>query len=33
MKALTLRHPVPCRGRQGLWALPADVDAAVYEAL
>jgi hypothetical protein len=24
-----LPEPVPCRGAQGLWALPGDVDAAV----
>lgn len=25
----TLATPVPCRGAQGLWTLPADVEAAV----
>lgn len=25
----TLAAPVPCRGAQGLWTLPADVEAAV----
>ena len=26
-----LVEPVPCRGRQGLWTLPADVEAQVRE--
>lgn len=26
---VALPEPVPCRGRQGLWPLPADVEAAV----
>jgi len=25
-------EPVPCRGRQGLWTLPSDVERAVVEA-
>lgn len=28
-----LREPVPCKGRQRLWRLPADVDAAVRAQL
>ena len=29
----TLAEPVPCRGQQGLWTLPADVEAAVRRQL
>lgn len=29
----TLATPVPCRGAQGLWTLPADVEAAVLAQL
>jgi hypothetical protein len=29
----TLPAPVPCRGFQGLWGLPLDVEAAVLEQL
>ena len=28
-----LAEPVPCRGRQGLWALPPDVERSVLERL
>lgn len=30
---IPLPEPVPCRGAQGLWTVPADVEAAVREAL
>jgi hypothetical protein len=29
--AIPLRHPVPCRGRQGLWIVPPDVERRVRE--
>lgn len=30
---MTLASPVPCSGKQGVWSLPADVDAAVRAQL
>ncbi len=28
-----LRHPIPCRGMQGLWTIPPDVEAAIRRAV
>lgn len=28
---IAFREPIPCRGRQGLWTLPPDVEAQVLE--
>ncbi len=28
-----LKTPVPCRGQLGLWTVPRDVEAAIYEQL
>ena len=30
---VALREPVPCKGRQGLWRVPADVAGAVLEQI
>lgn len=32
-EVVTLPKPVPCRGAQGLWTLPADVESAVLAQL
>ena len=30
---ITLPHPIPCRGAQGLWAVPPEIEAQIVEVV